>query len=555
MANPNTPVIYPNNTDGTCLMFNIEEVYFPTHGNGRYVPPVNSVVKDNSFGLHLVTHINPDTFEPTLLPWMIASSGSAANPDDGRIGYIGSKQDNYRCYMDSGVMPHPAAIENALVVMGSESSFGKLFLGTDISANGKVISKMYDATGNYLHDRIPLEVVVNEDLYNQTCKAFKQFYLSDDLVNGEVVTLVAYNNANMPTDSWLLNIAERKYVKSAAANTKYIIDVSLISNYLSTTNPNTLDIPINVNLDSIALQVKVKYNDGSSKTMPVDGVKVRYIHDTYIPTVPEQNVRSVLSYRVDADEVCYDATGGVVPYFTKEYTIHTTPVEGAYAVKLYAFPSWNVTRLEWTLNYYLYNLDRNISTNVTNYVRLSPGSNPFDPTITNGQIQTFVVAITLNDVDPEIFPGEYVHTQVIKLSLNSTLPRPEMDNWYAYFDGTDAYGIKTYAEATYITGADFNLSLISECESVEEWLNKLYYKVYPLYAPSLNEGAPPAPTHFALSNPSTGVSVTYPLASWNTVIPYNTAQQLGENCVIRWIQRTSTVDLQLAVSSIGLKFL
>lgn len=553
MANPNTPIIYPDNTDGLVPIFNIEDVYYHDHGNGRYVPPVNSLVKDNAFGFHLVTFIDPVTYDPTLMPWMIASSGTTPIPGEGKIGYIGSVQDSYRCYLDSSVIPHPAAIENSLVVMGSETSYGLLFLGTDISPNGKVISKMYDASGTYLNDFIPLEIVVNEDLNNQTCKAFKQFYIADDLVTGEVVTLVAYNNANMATDSWVLKIAERKYVKSPAANTKYIIDVSLISNYLSETTPNTLEVPVGVNLDSIAMQVKVKYNDGSSKNMPVDGAKVRFIHDMYIPSVPEQKVRAVLSYRVDADEVCYDATGGTVPYFTKEYTIHTTVADGAYTVKLYAYPSWNPTRLEWTLSYYLYNLDRNISENVTNYVRLSPGSNPFDPTLI-GVVQTFVVDITLSDVDPEIFK-DYIHTQVIKLSLNSTLPRPEMDNWYVYFDGNDAYGIDTYAEATYISGADFNLSLVSEAESLEEWLNKFYLKTYPLYSPTLQEDAPLEPTHFILINPSTGVSATYPVSSWNTIISYNTTQQLGENLVIRWIQRTATTDLQLAVSAIGLKFL
>ena len=72
----------------------------------------------------------------------------------------------------------------------SLTSSAKIFQGSNISAEGKVISKVYDSSGNFISESIPLDLVVMPDVENRSVKTVRPAHTTSKLDDGEIVTVV-----------------------------------------------------------------------------------------------------------------------------------------------------------------------------------------------------------------------------------------------------------------------------------------------------------------------------------------------------------------------------
>ncbi|MFE3952429.1 hypothetical protein ACFX2L_24540, partial [Escherichia coli] len=92
----------------------------------------------------------------------------------------------------------------------------------------------------------------------------------------EQVMVVGYGDGPQPLSMKRMIVRITDYVRTPDQGIKYILEdgVRLKSTWLSSSDTKLLELPINVNLDSVDLQAEVTYSDGSIKHWPVTGNKV-----------------------------------------------------------------------------------------------------------------------------------------------------------------------------------------------------------------------------------------------------------------------------------------
>jgi hypothetical protein len=541
------------NPGGRWTMYALAEVFTGGPGTNMYVPNVNDYVVDYTTNQwYKVTAVDQTTLIATLAPLATAAVG-AFDSSDLLMGVgPGTQSDTYRAYLDQSVMPYRMAVDVRLQVAGTQASYAKVFRGAILGTTGQVVSAFYDQSGNLLGENVPLELVATSvvDNVNISIKILKPFYTKVAMADGEIITVVIYAADGTVLSKRQLLVENTAYIRTTDASEKYITGIGMTSPFISSGDPNTLLYPINVPKEGLNLMGQVRYSDGTTASLPVDGTKFALMGlDNYVATIVGQKFPLVLKYNLSSNEIVYGATAntdgsGGAAFITESYKATTENMDGAYTVKLFAVPQFIDAVNGWRLDWYLFNLDRNTAMLVTPYVKFANNSPAFLPKGygVNQQIQ---VQITLSDVNPSFKNVQFTQTLGIILMRDGT--DKTGTNWTLSYDPgqSPAYGVNTHAVTTFVNQNLMQVKIDNGAADLETWLDLVYYPAKPLTDPTA-ETTPPEPNMFSFVFP-TG-DVEFPISQWNSQLALSTVVANGGTLIVKFFYRTAENDLELALA-------
>ncbi len=543
------------NADRRWQIWNMDEIYLGDVASNKYVPKINDVVFE-IIGTKITKYIVEDISLTTLIPKFreedVVNPTNNLTNDDILYGVgPGTQSDTYRVYIDKSVIPYRLDVDHRLMVAGTMCRWAKIFKGALLSDSGNVISRMYDSSGNLLSENIPLELAANHLLDNKTIKIVTPCYTNVDLLDGELVTAVFYDDAGFVVSKRQLLVENTSFIRAVDAAAKYIIGISLKSPFISPNNYKVIAYPINVPLNGLNLIGVVNYSNGEVVEYPVDGSKFSIFgFDQYVATLPDQKIKVVLKYSLGPTEYNYVSTVGSEKHISETYEAYTLMADGSYNIKLFGYPVWVDSVNGYALEWFMYNLNRNIRYNVTPYVTINPIYGSFNP-IKYGTVQKLNVSLNIRNADASY--KNYIHVQTIDIVLNKQ-GTERLDNWCVGYspDQVPKYGLGVYAKALFRNTNDWLLRIDSAIPTFDVWLEKLYYKTLPLLD-SYHDELPPMPTHFSLI--VNGAYKEFPMSSWNKDLLLDGTFTNNSTLFVQFFIRTSTNDLQLAVAGIPLYFI
>lgn len=530
------------------------EIYTGPLGTGRYVPNVDDEVWDWGTGLWHCVSVDYSTGLSRLIPYVAPLVNSEIDETDILLGVgPGYQSESYRVYIDTSVIPHTLAIDSRLRFHGSTVSSVKVFVGNDIGNNGNVISAMYDQGGLLLGENIPCELVqspVNPmtgspTVVNHAIKTPMVGYTTQELADNEPVTVVAYDDVGVKRSIARLLVMNTAFIRTTDASKRYITSIHLESPFLSESDVQLLQFPINLPIDALEARGVVTYSDGSPPLrLPIDGTKFSlYGLEHYIATQQGQRSELVLNYRLSPEEFVYGAMVGQDKHMSRPYWATTTRLDGSYSVKLFCFPEWIDEIRGYKLRWFLFNLNRADFFEVTQLVTLGIGTRPFDPT-EYGVLQNLIVGLNMNLVDPRY--TVYRHVQTIGVALNFPGTNLNGDNWgVEYSPGQlPLYGLGIKAHANFINVNNWLLNISCGETYPDVWLEKVYHRAQPLINGTL-ESTAPTPNFFILM--IKGNEYEFPMSKWNSVLTLPEIPGHGKTLFIRFIRRTVSTDIQLGM--------
>lgn len=539
--------------DDTTLwrIWSITDIYLGGPATGKYIPKINDYIIDPTTDEKFrVTAVDATTLIPTLVAVSSVSVGTIPTVDLLLGVGPGTVSDTYRVYVDKRTLPYSLTVEQRLYIPGSQASYAKIFRGST-TTNQTVISLRYNNSGEIIDNTIPLVPAYRmlNDGGQVACKVVPTCSTTYDLQDNEIVVIVIYSETGVPVSKQQLLVENTSFVPVPGQSTKYITDISISSPFMSSTDPSTLLIPINVPLSSISMMGVVSYSDGSNTRLPIDGTKFSLLGIRgLVPTIEGITIPISLKYSLSNDEVVYGGLNGTNTAKTKSYQVKTVSVDGSFNVKLFYYPIWidalNGYRLEW----YLLNLDRNMCQLVTSYVTVAANSVGFQPKL-YGSNQSFVVSLDLQKVNGS--NNRYIFTQNVDITLIQDGVSAGT-NWTLGYDPlqTTRYGVNTYANTTAINQNLYMLNLGMGLTDRTAWLNRVYYPTYPLTDPNVEVNLP-IPTHFQILIDNSWME--FNISNWNTDLTINSMIPNFSTLFVRFIQRVQSGDLELSIAGITVK--
>ena len=541
-------------------------------GTNKYVPKIGDYVNDTVNNItYVVIDMDITDLTVTLKEVAVKDTSVTVSSNDVLLGISGGSINNtYRIYLDKTVLPFSLAVDARLKVGGSLSNYAKIFKGSDISNTGTVISRLYDQSGNFLTENIPLEVVTYDTyqdpalgtvtINNNSIKVVSVCHTQYDLKDGEIATVVIYNDQAGVVSKQQLLIENTSFIRTLNASQKYITGISLETPFLSQTNSDLIEYPVNLPISSLAMMGVVHYSDGTKIKLPVDGTKFSMLGiNQYISTVPGQRLDLVLTYNLSPIETVIaplSSNGKTIP---RAFSLVTSPVDNVYNVKLFGYPKFINNQAGFAMVWYLYNLDRNVVFDVTGLVKFNANTGAFNPTLF-GSLQRLSVSINLRDVSG-IYKS-YVHTQTIDITLYDR-PTSLTTSWTIGFTPNQlpAYGVGLFATVKNIdvNNRDINLttclnfnSTMSADDKFAMFIDKFINQTKPLYNVNKELGYP-APTHFTIV--SNSIEHDYPIASWNTVLRFNSVITEYDTLIIKFYKETTAGKIHISAAGIEARFI
>ena len=374
-------------------------------------------------------------------------------------------------------------------------------------------------------------------------------YTNKKLPNGQLVSVVVYNQAGSPIDIARMLVHNTNIVRHPEDSLKRIHSIEAINPYLSEVQPNTFYVPINATSGQLTMMAKVTYDDGTYSILPVgdetSNSKFKMLGlKHWSPTIAGVPQELSLVYQpTPQSEYAYlqgeTANGSI----EEAYRIVGMPADPARSLKLFVFPSWVSDLAGYKLEYWLYDLARAVSYRVpSGAVELSETSPAFDPfNYTATQYLDF--GVRLGAVDGRYGAGERHYQRVLVQLLRSGGTRAS--NWRVKFANSQKnwYGDNLTGNVS-SAGAGLSTIDVSQGETTKEgWLTKVYYNADPLFDPQ-TEVVAPEPTHFLLVTKSRSVEV--PISQFKTAITFVNDLKEGETIYLKWIKRMTSGTLQLA---------
>lgn len=541
-----SPVYDP---EGLWKTWALSEIWQGVDGPGskRFVPNVLDYVRDpETYTTWIVDHLDPVTLKPTLREIRPVGWSYVLSEQDLIFGVGPSAQmDTYRAFLNDSVFPHTMCLDPRFMPKGTMASYCKVFLGTDTSVTGEVLSKVYDASGNFISTAVPLELVALDSHTNYAVKIVKRFNVTKQIVNGERVTAVIYADDGHVVERRQFLVENTDTIADVSSASKYISEISLESIWLSQASPDQIDYPLNIPMDALNVVGVVTYSDGSTMRLPVDGGRFALLGlEGRLSTIIGQPHELVLRYRMSDTELAYASTGVNGKYITKPYRIITTNPNNTIAVKLFGYPFWEGESNGYRIRWFLLNLDRNIKFEVTEHVRFAENTGAYDPKL-YGYLQRKSVSINLRDVSQAFIP--FIHTQVVDIYLQEPADNNPEANWT----------VATEATNTTIFGAQIwgnkngnKVSFRAGHADLESWLNAYYYNTLPLVDPT-KEARPMVPTHFVVNYG--GVETEWSISDWDKELNIAAMVTSKSTVSIRFLKRMAAGDVHLSYAAAMIK--
>jgi len=547
MAEIKEPLVPIQDPDRSFRVWSIEEI-FGHSTDGRYVPNVGDAVWSWVEGLFRVTEVDYTTSISKLKSHVGPSQGGITDEFDILLGMgPGYRSESFRMLLDTSVIPHGLQPDRRTRLYGKDATRYKVFKGTNIGQTGEVISAYY-MNGSFLGDYIPLELVAMEhkDSQNISVKACMRGYTMQKLEDGDLVTLVVYDDEGGPLSIQKFTIYNTGWIRASEEGKKYISSIAIDSPFLSNADPKYLDFPINLPVAGLQLMGVVNYSDGSKRRIPIDGTKFNlYGIDNYVASIEDQVIPLSLAYKLGPEEYTYNASPSINKHMSERYWARTRMLDGAYSVKLFAYPTWVSALVGYRMQFFLYNLDREEVYNVTSLIELAEGSAPFDGTAF-GVVQKLRYVVDLNKVDGKF--AAYRHPQTFEVALLAPGSQ-NTNNWSIGFSpGQDPpYGLGLSAKMTFVNVNQWKLKIDCGLPNLQRWLDEVFYNTQPLYNAE-REARAPEPNYFVLV--FGGREIEYPISQWNAelLVPNDLLQ--GQLVYIRFLRREPTAGYQLGISAL-----
>lgn len=539
------PVYEP---EGRWCFWGLHEIWVGDIGANRYVPKVNDyVIEYNTYTTYIVDHIDPITLIPTLREIRPANMSFSFTETDVLFGVgPGTQSDTYRVYVDKSVTPYILAVDARLKIAGTMSHHAKIFKGSNVSNTGVVVSKVYDNSGHLISQDIGLELVAIDSHVNYSIKTVKVCNTTAELMDGEIVTIVIYTDNGHVVSKRQLLVENTSFIRSVNSSLKYVSHISVDCPFMSPTESSLIEFPLNVPLNALNLMGTVHYSDGSTLTLPVDGNKFR-MHglQQHVSTIIGQRIELVLAYALSPTEVAYAGVSTDGHYVTEPYSLMTINPNNSYTVKLFGYPIWIDAVNGYQMQWWLFNLDRNVYFNVTPFVSFATNTGPFNPT-GYGYLQRKAVSINLRDVSGAFKP--FVHTQLVDIVLNGganetitpwTMAHESISTRPSYGNGLKA----TKVSAT-------TIKIDSGITDFNEWKERMYGHIYPL-VDRVAELNPPTPTHFVIEY--SGLNIEFPISNWGSNLNIGMNIPIYKTITVRFLRRTGNGDMHLGISALMVK--
>ena len=548
------PLVGEVNLERGWKIWNMKQIFTGLPGTGKICPNVDDLVIDLKTGWYLVTTIDITTGKCTMIPWTLPMVSQNNVVVDQLLGVgTGAQSETWRVYIDTRQMPYSMQIDGRLHLYRSDADHYKVFLGTDISENGTLISASYSPSGEYQNENIGLEHVGDDNINNWAIWAPKAGNTNRRLNNGEVVTVVLYNAVGNALSHSSMLVENTTLVRRTAAGLKHIKSIGISSPYLSESDPSQLVVPINVDLRTVTLTGVVRYNTGEELEVPIvqDGTGKMSLHGLrwYSPTIQSYPHKLTLSYRLSEDEFSLEHGVTEEGYITEPFTIKAVAAEGAYSVRLYAFPTWNSPASRYDLDFWLFNIDRDQYYRVPrSIVEIPDNEVAFDGSDFISR-QRLKFGLLLSNVDP-IFP-QHKFVQSAEIALNKAGSETG-DKWQVKCDPSQEkfFGAGVIAKNRFVNVNLSYLDLKAGAADLDAWLNKMYYPLNHLFDDT-SEVRAPEPTHFIIHTKTR----EYPFAvsQWNQEFPILNDVTIGETIYLRWVRETSSGQLQLGVTGLAIE--
>ncbi len=522
------------------------EIYLGLEGENRYVPKVSDyVVNAPTYTTYIVESLDPITLIPTLREIRPDNMSLGFNENDLLFGVgPGTPADTYRLYIDKTVTPFKVNVEHRLSIKGSMCEYYKLFKGP-VTGN-HVISRLYDNSGNFISENIPLELAALDNMTNYSVKVPMTCSTNEDLLEDEIVTFVAYADDGHVVSQRQLLVTNTSFIRSVNSSAKYVSHISLECPFISPTLDHILEFPINVPMNALNVIGVVHYTDGSVAKFPANGVKFDLFGlDDYVATIIGQEISLVLRYTLSENEHAITGVSTDGHYVTEPYALRTVNANNSYTVKLFGYPVWIDVNSGYQMEFWLYNLDRNTIFNVTSFVMFDSNTGAFNPK-GYGILQRKSISINLRDVSGSFKP--YTHVQLVDITLYGD-PNNFATPWtvnHVSSDSITPYGVELYANKIAIQ----TINVSSGIEDYDEWKERLFDTIEPLRDRSLELNVP-NPTHITVVYSS--FEVTLPIANWNDNIVTGINVALFSSVKVKFIKRTISGDLQLGIAYLTVK--
>lgn len=543
---PTTPII---NEDRPRRLWFAEEVFTGPLGTGEYVPNVNDGVLHWTTGFSKVIAVDGVTHLSTLEPVNFNATSGGVSENTLLSTGPNPQSEAYRVYINSAVTPAVMAFDSRLRLYGSDASYVKLFLGTDTTVTGHVLSAIYNISNVLLSENIPLELVGAGAIAIKTPEVA---WSIEPVATGEVVTAVVYSATNIPLSIIRMTAVATNFVHSADDDRAYITAIELLSPFLSLTDNHLLEYPVNLLLQSGSLQGKLTYSDGSTLTLPIDGSRFQLMGmDRFLPNEEGQRISLILKYNLQPGEYGYGVSSPSPAHsILEDYNLVVVSGLAEYNVKLFVVPRWVGGTTGWTLEYYLYSLSRDVIYNVSAYIEYITGSTAFNGT-SLGNRQQFTVAVELSSISGSFLSYRYLQTFAIQLvadGVNNLAPT----HWIIEYQTGVFYGSGLTATSVADPGnpAHRRVNISMGFTTVSEWLDHVYYPVLPMR--SIVEVLPPTPTHVRVNIGATWLRVIPIADAIQNIDGIVTSTAIGTIVRLEFFRAEST-DLELGVASFTIR--
>ena len=539
-----SPVYDP---DARWCIWELNEIWQGASGK-KYVPKVGDyVIEKNEYITYIVDSIDPVTLIPVLREIKNNTSSGVFTSSDMLFGIgTSASPDTYRIYVDKSTTPYTMAIDSRLKVYGSMTSYCKIFKGADLGGTGQVVSMMFGPSGNFSTNNVPLELVAIDNHTNYHIKTVQPCKTTIELEDGELLTAVIYSDNGHVVSKRQLLVENTAFIRSIDVSTKYVTHISLKSPFISATNDNLIEFPVNVPTNALNLIGVVHYSDGTKLELPVDGGKFKMLGIAqYVSAIVGQELNVVLSYSLSPGEVAYTGVVSSGHYITEAYTLRTINPNYSYSVKLYAYPEWVDETNGYRLKWWLFNLDRNVKFDVTEHIQFNPATGSYNPK-DYGVTQRKSVAINLKNVSAAF--KNFLHTQLVDISLYGK-PVDTTTAWTVSHESTISrpnYGLELNAKQV----SSYVINISGGITDQEEWLNRVYKQTFPL-TDVTRELEPPMPTHLQITY--NGELVEVPLSVWASNLTFVNPLSIYKNVYITFIRRSGAEVTYLSQAAMLLR--
>ena len=545
---PETSNIQPIKLDTELqTQYNIDDLYTGGATGGRYIAKVDDIANDKQTGQYWITGISAEGIA-TLVRWPPKDSDDeVAGAIDEFIGRYRT-QAAYGLYIDTSVYPYRIVVDNSFMVGGKTFKYCKIFLNDDVSEESGVVISQWFENGVKVGSAFPLELVATDSLTNDSLKVVTPGWCNYKLKAGETVTALFYGDNMQAYKILPLRVFESSVVRDTSVGQDKITGISIVSPFLDPISKDTINIPLNMTMDSLDMWGVVHYESGAVNQLPIDGRKFSIFGaKLFLAVQAGMEDDLVLNYALGENEATDKAIHAEGMGISRPYRIVVTSDVKQYNVKLFGVPKWNNTYYRYEMRYFMYDLARSINIEVTEHVTNAGLNSPSFDGNNYSDIQELYIAINLEDVFPDYLPFRYTQ------NLNIALKGPYTSTYIPFtmdYDSNHArmYGSEGFAElhleatVPYVfMGRGFRYEW--------EFLDAMYYMLKPMYDTALEDSAP-KPTHYRLKTQDGQLVGTFLVSEWDKSQVIDIEPAAGDTLHIEWLIIDSERDVPLATASV-----